>query len=400
MTTKPPCPTCLQFQDFLPSNSSAHLYLNLAQSVTVSCPDGSKPIVNIPAGVIGYVLNFSLGTPPYPDLVLNCVGGQIIVPVPDDTDQDELNSLIQSLLNQCVNKVALQSGCVAGSFVSVQQQVTCGSGLFVTVPGALPVGVTVSQDGHSLVATAGLISSTISVADANSKAIQLLNELLSTKNAVCTSVTPPPVPPPTPDKIWYKYVEGTGSTTVDFSAAGNNGQSITGWTTGPTGDGAVIISTAGLNSTSNSSWASGDFSYSLWIKQTGTPSSFFPLIEVQFFSGGSQHGMVLAVNSSNNLEFMAVAPTVIATHGTIAPGVWQMVTFTYNHTTGLMTIYLNGVSQGSTTTVSSFTDGLIYIGGDSAFGGVTFAGDIADTRIWSQELAAADVLNIFNAGAQ
>lgn len=193
--TKQPCPTCLQFQDFLPSTTVGKLYLNTAQSITVTCPDGSTPTVQIPAGVIGFVLNFSIGTPPYPDLVLNCVGGQIIIPVPDDSVQAQVDVLITQMLNQCAAQIALQNRCVPGEFVNEIQQMGCpaGTGTFVTINGAVPPGIGFSDDDHFLTIAAGTITSTVSVADANSKAKQLLAELFATGNVICT--TPPVVPP-------------------------------------------------------------------------------------------------------------------------------------------------------------------------------------------------------------
>lgn len=213
-------------------------------------------------------------------------------------------------------------------------------------------------------------------------------------NITCSALVP------VPNELWYKYVEGSGTTTADFSVARNNGQGVTGWIAGPNADGAVVISTDGVNSTTNSTWSAGDFSYSLWVKPSGTPGTFYPLVEVQYFSSGSQHGMDLAINSSNQLVFMAKYPTVLLTGSFVTPAAWQMVSFTYNHTSGLMTLYLNGAPAGNASLVSAFTDGLIYIGGDGAFGRAIFLGDIADTRIWNSELSAADIAAIFAAGAQ
>lgn len=188
-----PCPTCLQFQDFIPSNTTQKLYLNAAQTIMVTCPDGSTPTVNIPAGVIGYLLNFELGNPPYPDLTINCVSGQIVVPVPDTVNQPDLDFLINRMLNQCANQIGLQLACKSGEFVNTQQMQTCVSLLFVNVIGGIPAGVTISSDGHSLIAAAGLISSTISVEDANLKAIQLLAEIFATGNVTCNPGVSPVV---------------------------------------------------------------------------------------------------------------------------------------------------------------------------------------------------------------
>lgn len=403
---KPPCPTCLQFQDFIPSSTTQRLFLNPAQSVTVNCPDGSTPTVQIPAGVVGYLLSFEIGNPPYPDLILNCAGSQIVVPVPDNATGAELENLINQMLGKCAGQIGLQIGCKAGEFVNEKQTFACSDNFYVGVPGALPSGVSVSSDTHSLIARAGLISSTISVEDANLKAVQLLKEIFATRNAVCSAT---PIPPaPDPDLLWYKFPEGSGSTTVDFSVAGNDGQNIGGnitWSTGPTGGGALaytgtIAGVEGFHATNPATWGATDFSYSIWVQPTGTPSSgnFYDLIQSHTNLGGT---MNLAIDSSNDIKFQAVTHTNSGGAGTVVPGAWQMITITYNSSTGLMTFYLNGVSKGTSTIAGPFADsGEIDIGCQFAVATNSLAGKLADVRIWSTQLTADDVANLYANGAQ
>lgn len=178
---------CATFGNFNVTSPNDKLYVNNALSLTVNCPDGSVPVVQIPAGVIGYVLNFQIGTPPYPDLQMEFNGQSVVVPVPDDTTSSQLDALVMSLINQVAVLVATQIGCVPGTFYNTQQTVAIcttkaakvGSG------GAVPSGITFS--GHNLIVASGLISSSISVADANAKAVQLAQELHYTMNAACSS---------------------------------------------------------------------------------------------------------------------------------------------------------------------------------------------------------------------
>ena len=180
---------CIQFQDFVPSSPNDTLFTNPGSTVTVTCPNGSQVTVDVPAGVVGYVLKFAIGDPPYPDLTLNCTGGLISIPVPDTTTADGLNALVNDLISQCVNQLARSIGCSTGTFFNTQQSVSCngGSGT-VTLVGALPPGVTVSGPGvgNTLNMAAGVIQSTASVADANAKALLVLNEILATGNATCS----------------------------------------------------------------------------------------------------------------------------------------------------------------------------------------------------------------------
>lgn len=259
--------------------------------------------------------------------------------------------------------------------------------------GVLPSWISLDAAGNQFIGRAGVFAG-ITQASANAEAQASLNNFVSQNIGSITCA----LPTPSPDLIWYKYPEGSGFVTQDFSPANNQGHNIQGWTIGPTGGGAISFSGGITDSANPSTWAATDFSYSMWVNPTGTPGVAYPLLEVL---SAFQHVMGFYINSSNVLEFMAVYPTVIFSGGTVTPGVWQMVTFTYNSTSGVMTIYLNGIQTATHTAITSFVgDGVIYEGGDGAFGHPTFFGDMADYRIWSVELTAQNVLDIFNAGAQ
>jgi hypothetical protein len=176
---------CIQFQDFVPSSPNDKLYVNKAQNVTVACPSGSTSVVPIPAGVVGYVVKFAIGDAPYPNLTLNCTGGALNIPVPDDVTQGQLDDLVNGMIQTCVNQIAQGVGCAAGSFFNTQQAYSPCPGNAVLV--AAPAGVSLAPGSspNGLVMMAGIVESTISVADANSKAQQVLQEIFFTGNASC-----------------------------------------------------------------------------------------------------------------------------------------------------------------------------------------------------------------------
>ena len=194
MLEKLPCKrlgTCIQFQDFVPSSPTDKLYINAAQNVTVTCPGGTTSVVPIPAGIVGYVLKFGIGQAPYPNITFQCTGGALNIPVPDDVTQAQLDALVNGMIQTCVNQIALSIGCAAGTFFNTQQSFNpCGpSPAYTDVSGAVPAGVTPatgsSAAGTGSVMIAGIIESTISVADANSKAQQVLSEIYATGNLTC-----------------------------------------------------------------------------------------------------------------------------------------------------------------------------------------------------------------------
>ena len=159
----------------------------------MTCPAGTQATQTLPAGIVGYVLKFAIGSAPYPNLVLNCTGGQISIPVPDNVTQAQLDDLINGMLTTCLNQIAINIGCLSGSagtFFNTQQAYNpCASDVETELSGAVPAGVTPassesSQFGGATIA-AGLVQSTISVGDANAKAQQLLAELYSTGNVFC-----------------------------------------------------------------------------------------------------------------------------------------------------------------------------------------------------------------------
>ena len=183
--------SCIEFQDFLPSSPNFKLYVNQQQTVTINCPSGLTSTTVMPAGLIGFVVKFAIdGKGPYPDLVTNCTGGSLRVPVPGTITQAALDALVYKMLNQCVQQIAKNILCQPGSFVNTAQSLNlCGGGLPNTNgAGAVPGGVSptngqTSATGASI--AAGAIMSTVSIADANAKAQQLLNELYSTGNLIC-----------------------------------------------------------------------------------------------------------------------------------------------------------------------------------------------------------------------
>ena len=180
---------CIQFQDFAPSNPDDKTYYSKAQTMTVTCPAGTTATVPLDAGIIAYVLTFSLGNPPYPNLTLNCTGGTISIPVPDDVTQAQLDALINGMLNQCLTQIAINIGCSSGVFLNTQQvNAQCVDIGTVEIAGALPAGVLIDPNNNEqLIMSAGIIQSTISIADANAKAQQVLAEIFSTRNAACGS---------------------------------------------------------------------------------------------------------------------------------------------------------------------------------------------------------------------
>jgi len=172
---------CLQFHEFGNDN------------VEGTCPNGNTAVVQMPSGVSSFTAFLNLGHAPYPDLVLNCTGGIIRVPVPDNTTQIQFDELVEGMINKCLNQMAINIGCVPQIYYNTQQQLACPSvsqtatlagGIPAGISGAIPVGGTASP-GNLITIPAGLVQSTVSVVDANNRALQVLTELFATGNITC-----------------------------------------------------------------------------------------------------------------------------------------------------------------------------------------------------------------------
>ena len=268
--------------------------------------------------------------------------------------------------------------------------------------GTLPSWITLDSANNRFIGKSGVFGGQTQ-AGADAEAQSSLNNFVSQNvalgNITCSS------PAPTPDKLWYKFTEGSGTTTQDYSPAGNNGTGIFAgatWSTGPTGNGALALSgSTSVHSTSGSTWAASDFSYSMWIKTSSTPTggNFYDFL-CSFNVSPFGPAMNLFIDSTNALIFANNLNLNAASAGAVTQGAWQMITITRNVGAQTMTFYVNGVSAGTVSMVDLLADGTpIYIGGSGGSGN-TLQGQIADVRIWSVELSAQNVLDIYNAGAQ
>ena len=86
--------------------------------------------------------------------------------------------------------------------------------------------------------------------------------------------------------------------------------------------------------------------------------------------------------------------------GSILPGVWQHVTVTYDKVK--VTFYINGKQDtqlGMTGGLKSSTN-QISIGKDGSYAQYPYNGLIDDVRIYNRALSAAEIAELYNAGAQ
>jgi hypothetical protein len=125
----------------------------------------------------------------------------------------------------------------------------------------------------------------------------------------------------------------------------------------------------------------------------GSTGSYQPIIAK--VNSGFTLGWELANSSGTLRATLRPAPIDIQIAGVLTLNSWNMTTMTFNGTT--LSLYLNGVLQGSTTggavTLDSIQD--MYIG--ARIQGNYFNGNISNAQVYNRALTAIEIQQNFNA---
>jgi len=195
---------------------------------------------------------------------------------------------------------------------------------------------------------------------------------------------------------WYNF----DGTTNDSSVTANNA-TITGTTHYGAGkfnkaflfDGSTYLSPGSLMIPS----AATTWSFSTWIYPTSFPNN--PILFQELGSGGGvlevyDSGGSGGTNKSINLDIFNGSWTrLTSTTAPIVLNQWNLVTVTYNSTTAI--IYINGVSDGSSTlnTIPTLSGGSVSLGGGAS--NADFAGSIDDMRFYNRVLSQSEITNLY-----
>ncbi|MGD1003265.1 MAG: LamG domain-containing protein [Minisyncoccia bacterium] len=204
---------------------------------------------------------------------------------------------------------------------------------------------------------------------------------------------------------WWPLTEGSGSSSIDQSGNGNNGN-WTGTASGTNGTyyaGGRVGSWAGyfngstdaVNTVSNPSPTGSSRTVCAWIKTTTTSRG--GIIDTR---GSGSGGFFFSVNrtTAGNLTYAHNGGSAVEIAAGVNNGQWNFVCAVYNVSLAAASLYENGTILG---TISSFTAELtttstVQIGEDST-GGDLFSGLIDDVRIYNRALSAAEIMAIYNA---
>lgn len=168
---------------------------------------------------------------------------------------------------------------------------------------------------------------------------------------------------------------GTGFGTVAYASDGGGEFAYDG------GGAAINGVDTGFSIPANTDW-----SKSCWINATSNTIQ-------HIMSSGDATGSAMAFQSSK-MRIGTIANVYAISQSDTMPAGWNHIVVTYNHTTDLCTLYVNGVSKGSAT-IADFGAHNIYIGNKNGQS-QGFYGLIDDVRVFLKVVSGAEITQLGN----
>jgi hypothetical protein len=295
------------------------------------------------------------------------------------------------------------------------------------------------NNGSSTVALLNQTNSTLTLANVTSAAnggtysVAVTNVTGGAVSSGATlTVNPLPAPNTTSGLVgWWKFDDGSGSSTAaDSSSSGDTG-TLSGFVDGAftsmwvpglfgnainfdgdvSGLNVVAVPNAGvagpavLDFSTNGASGSPVFSLAAWVNSPATNRAGAVIARG---TGGGGEQYVIEANTPNYRFFVRdISNAVYIAQSPIGPnGVWQHLAAVLNATNGYMNFYVNGaLAAEAIPPLSLSTNASIQpmnIGNRQASTnayGIAFTGLIDDVRVYNRALTSADVNALFSAGA-
>ena len=141
-----------------------------------------------------------------------------------------------------------------------------------------------------------------------------------------------------------------------------------------------------------------NFTLSSWVKLSSINSNQY-MIDTSSNSGKG-FGYAFRIKSDNKIRFWAYnADNALDTSSTVTTSTWYNIVATYNNTSKIQTIYINGVLDNSNTHTQTFvlsTVSYLQIGGSQVLSGY-LNGNISTIHIYNRALPSPEVLHNYNA---
>jgi hypothetical protein len=162
----------------------------------------------------------------------------------------------------------------------------------------------------------------------------------------------------------------------------------------------VSSSTTRIETTFNpltSVGANNDFTVSAWVKPDNATSpnkqrifgSYYASSNSRFWIGIRSGSFKFELGTQGH-SFTRVLPS----------GAWSHIAVTYNNSTGLMTGYINGDQQGTSTQTAAATpsNANAWIGNIANDSSVPFNGELSNIAVYNTELSSSNIATLYNSG--
>lgn len=171
----------------------------------------------------------------------------------------------------------------------------------------------------------------------------------------------------------------------DLSGNGYIGYMTGSFTSSPT---SLIFN--GTNSYITSSITqSNNFTYNIWFnrQQSGREQHLVEFQNTQFYAGGN-----------NKLSTSAWIPLPFSGSTTLQNNQWYNATLTRNSGSGIVSIYLNGILENTTSSIGTDPSGnKLWIGQYYNGGAFVFSGSIGPVQVYNRALSPQEITQNYNA---
>jgi hypothetical protein len=220
---------------------------------------------------------------------------------------------------------------------------------------------------------------------------------------------------------WWKFDEPTAwindcstLTVIDSSTSANHGASCTAGTgptsavTGRFGSARVFTGTNSnvriASAASTNLLAGQDFSYSVWIKRSGSTKDSFLISKGAGATRETGYALVMTSGTRPTIELSRPGESSrLQIRGDrLADTDWHLITATFQRT-GQGILYVDGVQQASASIVAynvDLTNSQPLVIGARSNGAEGFAGTIDDARLYRRVLAPAEVTQLYTGAAE
>ncbi|MDE2188657.1 MAG: LamG domain-containing protein, partial [Patescibacteria group bacterium] len=188
---------------------------------------------------------------------------------------------------------------------------------------------------------------------------------------------------------WWKMDDGAGAIAADSAGSNNLNLSDTSWSVGKIGGALTFGQNDSRATTSSDLIGTGDATVCAWYNTTSTAAGPLLLSDSRFSIGLSISNTFQVSNDGTQGLFSAI--------DSVSANSWNHICVT-RASSGLDTIYINGIQSSSGTPGTPTTGVNLTVGGHPWLGGQEWSGSLDDVRIYNRILSSAEVASIYAEG--